>query len=698
MLKIREMNKIKLFFLVGISIIICSCQSQDEKRGQFEVLPTPQQFEITGVSKLHYNDLRFYYSPDKFKLPSCNNIMQGLQPTEEEAKAQITGKIDTSLDVGAEGYVFTISEKKITITGKDKAGLFYGFMTLGQLMEDAKEQDVPLPLCTVKDAPVLSYRAVHLDIKHHINKISYYYNLLDKLASYKVNAIIVELEDKIKYKRQPVIGCADAFSIEEWKKLSDYAWERHIEISPLVQGLGHASFILKHDEYKDLRDDPNSDWAFNPLDPKTYEVQYDLYMDAMEATPHGKYLHVGGDEVFTTGRGSGKSALDLQLIWLNKVCGFAEEHGRIPIFWDDMPLEYANVYAAMYDTTLTKGEVDKLWEKNEHKLQEFLGHFPKNCIYMRWNYNTPGTWGNRKAMQWFSENGMQVMGATAGQITWILMPQDESNINSIKSFTEISIESNHKGLLLTLWDDESPHFELYNRGIVAFAEYVWAGAGKSKEEVKKVYRHREFSAKLSPEQYGFIDDLEEPVCFWKNALLKGDKRKQRNVLSKSGNPYDELIDLPGKTPKGEWSRQYSDRLEKAAHYMEVCENIKMKIGEMKQLASRNQYTLEVYEQVNELTKFTLGMLLTLKEYDNAPAGSRQEQEALNKVKQLPVDFKAVRAKLEEVYGETRVVNKPADYILDQDYAIHLANQAISFDWQFLPEILLLERIEEEFKL
>ena len=148
--------------------------------------------------------------------------------------------------------------------GNDKAGLLYAFMTLEQLMEDAKEQDVSLPLCSIKDYPLLSYRAIHLDIKHHIEKTDYYYKLLDKLAKYKVNAIIAELEDKIKYERQPEVGSADALSISEWKKLSYYAKERNIEISPLIQGLGHSSFILKHDKYKDLRDDPKSDWAFNP--------------------------------------------------------------------------------------------------------------------------------------------------------------------------------------------------------------------------------------------------------------------------------------------------------------------------------------------------------------------------------------------------------------------------------------------------
>ena len=82
---------------------------------------------------------------------------------------------------------------------------------------------------------------------------------------------------------------------------------------------------IKTQKNKSLRDDPNSDWAFNPLDPKTYDLQFDLYLDAIEAFPHGKYLHVGGDEVQTSGRGSGKSPLELNLIWLNKVTSFASK-------------------------------------------------------------------------------------------------------------------------------------------------------------------------------------------------------------------------------------------------------------------------------------------------------------------------------------------------------------------------------------
>jgi len=686
------MKKLSSLLFLICFILCISCQSQNENLGNFKLLPSPQKFKIKGSSALKFDDLLFYYTFPNIELLVTGDLLKNIQIVDEKSKAQIVCNIDKSLDLQAEGYVLDISEDQITITGKDKTGLFYAFKTLEQLVEDAKEQEANLPKCYIKDFPLLSYRAIHLDMKHHLEKTDYYYKLLDKFSKYKVNAIIVEMEDKIKYERQPQVGSADALSINEWKKLSNYAKERNIEISPLIQGLGHASFILKHDEYKNLRDDPKSDWAFNPLDPKTYDVQFDLYLDAIEATPHGRYLHIGGDEVHTTGQGSGKSAMELQLTWLNKVCKFAQEHGRIPIFWDDMPLKHAGVYRSMFNTKLTKQEVDKIWEENEYKLIEFLDQFPKNCIYMRWNYSSPQAIGNNKTMEWFRKNGLQVMGATAGQTRWVLMPQNESNMDNIKSFALSSIDNGLNGLLLTLWDDDSPHFELYLRGIIAFAEYTWSGEKRTKEEIKSTYRQREFSSSLVDPSYAFIDQLEIPVALFKNAVLKGNKR---NYLKKHANPIDELlIDLPDKNKKGEWNKQYADRLEQAAIVLENCDSVAVKISIMKSQAIRNIYTLELYEQVNNLVRFVAKALLELKAYDEV-INEKQESDALKRIKQFPEEFQTLRKSFEQVYSKTRKLTKPKDYILDQDHHVHLANQTISFDWQFFAEMLFLKKIENE---
>ena len=683
-----------------------SCTMSSNSNGEFKLLPVPAVEEFYGLSELYPDSIRFYRLADGVRRPVPEVFLEGLEETSKISGPQIIFIEDKSVVLGNEGYMLDISRDQVKIIGNKKAGRFYGFMTLLQLMDDAREQGIPLPRCHIEDAPELNYRAIHLDMKHHMMKTDYYYKLIDELARYKINAIIAEVEDKLAYERHPTVASEDALSKEEWIKLSEYANERFIEISPLVQGLGHASYILKHDKYRYLRDDPDSDWAFNPLLPETYEVQFDLYHDALEAMPDGDYLHVGGDEVHTTGRGSGMSELELQLIWLNKVCKFAEENDRIPIFWDDIPFKYAGLYDPMFNHSYTERQVDSLWDENEYILEEYLERFPKNCVYMRWNYSHPDTYGNRRAMQWYTENELEVMGATAGQTRWKLMPQNESNMENIRAFANIAIEMRDlnnfgftlddeetHGLLLTLWDDDSPHFELYKRGIAAFAEYTWSGDIRSKEEIKAAYRHRAYGSALAGEEYAFVDQLEKAVEWWNDALLKSNTR---NFLRNFEDPAEEaVIDFPF-SGQGDWTTEHSLRLQGATVAVRDCNRALDIIDSMKTKAVRNQYRLEVYEQVAKLVRFSGNAIFNMYMFDISMEGI-EKQEALDNLKGLPEEFSLLREEFERVYAETRILHKPEGYILDQDHHYHMANQSLNFDWQFWAEIYFLERLENELK-
>jgi hypothetical protein len=191
-----------------------------------------------------------------------------------------------------------------------------------------------------------------------------------------------------------LIGASNAISIDEFGAISRYAMERHIEISPLVQGLGHAGYILKHDAYKNLRENPASDFDFSPLDSGTYRLLFSLYKDAIDATPNGKYLHIGGDEVRDLGtselsKKSGMTPFQLQMYWLNRVCAFAKQHNRIPIFWDDMVFKLTGpgmFETMMHDIDIPVSTIEQVWKENEKKLDASIAQFPKECIYMRWNY------------------------------------------------------------------------------------------------------------------------------------------------------------------------------------------------------------------------------------------------------------------------------------------------------------------------
>ncbi len=681
--------------LVLLALGFASC-SPNTQVANFELLPSVQQLELNGNnSGLEPSAIDYAYSRTSTPLPVLFDQLDGLEMVDNQEQAQIQYAIDNDSDLPSEGYSLKISESLIEISAVDEAGLFYAFATLDQLLEDARDQDASLPLVEVTDYPELAFRPIQWDIKHHRQKESYYYNLLDDLARQKINGVIVELEDKLKYERRPEVGSDDAFTIQQWIDLSNYATARNISISPLVQGLGHASFILKHEKNKHLRDNLDSDWAFNPLDPETYELQFDLYLDAIKATPHGKYLHVGGDEVETTGRGSGKSKLELNLIWLNKVTKFAEEQGRIPIFWDDMPLKHAGVYGPMFNREINPEEVDAIWAENEGKLTEFIDQFPKNVIYMRWNYSSPETYGNLKTMDWFSENGFRVMGATAGQTRWNLMPQKESNYDAIRSFALSSAEKNFGGLLLTLWDDDSPHFELYKRGIATFAEYTWAGDKRNKADFKEAYRHRAFGYEVADSSFAFVDDLEGPVGLWKNVLLK--EGQDRNRIASSDDPStNALIELPDFDKPGIWSEQHSKKLNKVREMIEVLDRVDAALDQIASETNKNAYRLEVYGEVSNLTRQTFDFLLALENFDKA-ASPDERSDAQDKLQSLRADFNATRSQFEKVYAQTRKLDKPAGYILDQDHHSHLANQSRNMDWQFTPEMMFLDKLGESLE-
>lgn len=678
------MRFLQLSALLLLLLSIGSCEPKPTSEAQFVVLPSPSSFEITATSDLKEEDLRGAFDQAK------TQFIAG-KPLVELQNEGISFSLEPEMEVKPEGYTLQISEDKVDIKASTEQGLWYGLMTLGQLMEDSRDQGVALPVCAIRDEPALAYRAIHLDVKHHLEKKEYYYELMDRLAGMKINAIILEIEDKLGYQLQPKVASSDAFSIEEWKEISEYAMARNIRISPLVQGLGHASFILKHEQYIPLRDDPESDWAFNPLNEETYKVQFDLYEDALKAFPFANYLHVGGDEVHTTGRNSGKSPLELQLTWLNKVSQYAAEKNLTPIFWDDMPLQNAGVYRSIYDSKLTKNQVDSIWQANEPNLNKYIDLFPKNCVYMRWNYDMPESPGNNRAIQWFTDNGFKVMGATAGQTRWNLMPQDQSNNNNIRDFALISIRNKADGLLLTLWDDDSPHFELYGRGIAIFAEYTWSGEKRNTEELQAAYRHRAFGPALASADLEFIDSLEGSVAFWKNALLDS---KDRNNLRKMENPMEQaLISMPNPDSAGIWTEKYKTKIAKAEQNLEKVDSVLQKISESKTLAVRNTYTLEVYEQVAKSIQFSNRALITLAELDHPSGEERNKAKA--KLAGMEEEWKSIQANLEAVYGKTRSLNKPADYILDQDHHNHLANQAVKFtDWQFYVEDLFLKKIKE----
>lgn len=679
--------------LIQLLLLLPFAMSAHELDQRFALIPSPQKIEVQRSSLYMGDDLRFIIAERGAQIPILGKVLDALPQSEKRGTKGIRLSLVKRIEgtTSDEAYTLRIDEKGVQIQASSQKGIFYGCQTLEQMLEDSRDFEVRLPKVLITDYPKVSFRAIHLDTKHHLDRMEYYYRMVDKLSSYKINAIIWELEDKLRYTSHPEVAANNAISIQEMQAFCRYAKERNIEVNPLVQGLGHASYLLKH--HWELRENPQSDWELCPSNPKSYDLLFDLYKDAIEAMPYGRYLHVGGDEITQIGidercKATGKTAFELQMIWLNKVCEFAAKEGRTVIFWDDMPLKYGQVWDLL-SKELSTEELDAQW--STRKLDEAIELFPKNCVYMRWNYGDPTSLPHQRLLKWYHDKQLKVMGATAASAgDSPYLPRNNTRVPFIKEFNKLVANNHLEGILATAWDDGSPHMETIGRGFIAHAEYGWNPHKKDISLYNEAYTQREFGLPSGKQQLAFLNELEQAMFFFDSALIVEGRRNPA-----WGVKQHRLIDLPLKHQPRKWVEKYHDKVAQAEKEALRFEKIQAGIQKARTHALRNRYTLDIYAELNALQHFPVRLLLALRDYDLEEAPSAKAA-AMEKIKEVHRSFQPLKAHLEEVYSRTRFLEQPQGYVTDYNHHNHLAIKTLNNDWMYLYELGLLRQMEQWF--
>ena len=716
---------IRYCLLLTMAVLFLSFRSRaqaDTLPAPFTILPQPKKISCKQGPGLHFGRLQRVFIKGMPRRPLMGRILSALGEAKQPGRGTLSLVLDTATDAGVsqEAYRMKITEAAVEIVARGEAGLFYGCQSLEQLLEDARSYKKAIPACDITDYPALAYRAVHIDVKHHLDHLNYYYRSIDRLARYKINAVVFEFEDKLRYESRPLVAGPLSISIGEMAALTKYARQRNIEITPLVQGLGHASFILKHEAYADLRELRWNTWAFCPLNEATYQLLFDLYRDAIKATPGSKYLHIGGDEIGNIGLcprckpvADKQGMISLNLYWLKKVCAFAEENHRIPVFWDDMPLQYAGLYKTTWSDEVTATEAAEAWRKGSPLLDTLLSDFPKNCVYMRWNYSMANQPGNLLAMDWYNRHRLKVMIATATNAEGgMLFQQDErdkgnasSGIVTIRNFIQLAAAKQIPGMLCTAWDDKSPHIENFWRGFIAAAEYSWSPAGRSPEAFDKAWLQREFG--LSVPAYLHLNSrLRRGSELWYGAYYKsGTMFSDENALlslkrvehwlpalpdqEKLQFDYStKLADLPDPAVPGAWTQLYKDRLANAVIEINDYPALLQQLETLQQTATRNKF----YWRLSlALYRFQVGaprLLLALQQCD--VKGKAQRQKGVEKLRLVLRQNKQAWTALQEVYRQTRFLAYPAGYVPDRYF--HLASQREDLTWMTQAQDMFNEKI------
>ena len=124
--------------------------------------------------------------------------------------------METSL--GKEGYRLTVTPTRITIRSATEAGLFYGGITLQQLLPveaygarpaDQAPRLWTVPCVEVEDSPRFVWRGLLLDVARHFMPIESIKKFIDLAALHKLNMLQLHLTDdqgwRMEIQRYPLL-------------------------------------------------------------------------------------------------------------------------------------------------------------------------------------------------------------------------------------------------------------------------------------------------------------------------------------------------------------------------------------------------------------------------------------------------------------------------------------------------------------
>jgi hypothetical protein len=602
--------------------------------------------------------------------------------------------------LGMQGYQITTGKEELVIKANGEDGLFYGVQTLMQIIQKTRE-GYKVSGMEIQDWPDIKKRAVHYDTKHHQDKKSYVKGFIRDLARYKINILIWEWEDKFAYPSHPEIGAPGAFTMKEMQEFTKYAQKYHIQIVPLVQGLGHVSFILKWPEYKYLREIEASNWEFCPLKEGTYDLLFDLWDDAVEATPGSEYIHIGSDETYELAtceecqkkaKEIGKSGLYLS--FLNRGINHLQKLNRKVMAWE-RPLGWERSNSPAKGITPDKGLV--ITESYSYMTPDF--HYvreTKSLGYEVFVYDpNPGTTALFLPYFYRAKEGGQVI---FGSLE-----------NSYNLLSSAAISGVFDGMINTSWDDAGLHNQMWILSYVTSAEYSWSGRVPSLSEFKNSFFKNYYGNKsVNMEELFFL--LNEGAYYYMSTL-------ERNVWHYGQIGKTHLPDLPrGDAMEYDpfWNSRYKemvnrsqDELVKINRALQIIENNR-KSGAKKSydfelfwtVAKVIQHTCMTYQDLSNLEyAITEAHRKTFVDHREAYNSLVKAQNIIeNSLKRRQEVFKDLVTVWEETRFPKGMSTKKKEYYFQQDRARHFANRRPDMTYLIYDEQLLnMEGYLEELK-
>ncbi|MBE6929450.1 MAG: hypothetical protein E7463_04140 [Ruminococcaceae bacterium] len=288
-----------------------------------------------------------------------------------------------------DAYVLRTACDGVRIDANDEAGLFYGLQTLRQLPDEC-------PALCITDWAAIPIRMMHWDLKGYLPRFETLKAELERLAAYKVNAILLELEDKYAFRCAPDIAVKGAYTYEQLRELSILAKSLHIAIVPKLQCIAHVDYILKHERYRHLRENGHI-FQFCPVNEDVQTLWAAMCDELMEVfAEHGPYFHIGADEPGNLGECpecQKLGAADSYLWKVSRCIEHVSNRGWTPVMWDDIVRNHYGLFS----------------KEEERVLRAEVG---KRAVLMYWAYGYGGAGNEFPYIDEYREAGLRIWGAS----------------------------------------------------------------------------------------------------------------------------------------------------------------------------------------------------------------------------------------------------------------------------------------------
>ncbi|GAB4517810.1 MAG: hypothetical protein OHK0046_24760 [Anaerolineae bacterium] len=352
-----------------------------------------------------------------------------------------------------QGYSLHITESGISIIGQDEAGLFYGVLTLIQLLHT---EGCTLPHCEIQDWPDFPHRGVMLDVsRDKVPTMETLYDLIDLLASWKINQVQLYLEHTFAYRNHRVVWeNASPFTAEEMLALDAYCAERFIEFVPNQNSFGHMNRWFKFPQYLELAEVKEpfffEEWgvvlppySLSPAAPGSLPLVNELFTEFLPNF-RSRLFNVGCDETVDLGLGMSRELVAekgkgrVYLDFLLEIYALTKAHNRTMMFWGDIINQYP----------------------------ELVPELPKDTVALEWGYEADHEFPRTTKL--FGEAAIPFY-VCPGTSSWrSIAGRTDNSIENIRSAVEHGLKYGAIGVLNTDWGDEG-HWQTLPISYLGFA-------------------------------------------------------------------------------------------------------------------------------------------------------------------------------------------------------------------------------------